>query len=41
MPGQMNSAFFAAMVRFTQNPGDLDSILASLDETQAAAYGTE
>jgi len=41
MPGQMNSAFFAAMVQFTQNPGDLDSILASLDETQAAAYGTE
>lgn len=41
MPGQMNSAFFGAMVQFTQNPGDLDNILATLDETQEAAYGTE
>jgi alpha-glucoside transport system substrate-binding protein len=38
MPTGMQSAFFAAMVEFTANPGDLDGILAGLDEVQATAY---
>ena len=38
MPGTMKAAFFAAMVAYAENPGDLDSILAGLDEVQAEAY---
>src|SRR5215212_219059 len=38
MPGTMKAAFFAAMVKFAENPGDLDQILADLDTTQAEAY---
>ena len=38
MPGTMKAAFFAAMVKFAENPGDLDQILADLDEVQAEAY---
>jgi alpha-glucoside transport system substrate-binding protein len=41
MPGTMKSAFFAAMVRFAENPGDLDAILADLDTTQAEAYAAQ
>ena len=37
-PGAMNDAFFQAVVAFAQNPGNLDSILADLDEVQADAY---
>ena len=39
MPGTMKAAFFAAMVKFAENPGDLDAILAELDGIQADAYG--
>ena len=35
----MNDAFFGAILDYVQNPDDLDSILESLDETQAEAYG--
>jgi alpha-glucoside transport system substrate-binding protein len=38
MPGTMKAAFFAAMVEYAENPGDLDSILANLDTIQAEAY---
>jgi alpha-glucoside transport system substrate-binding protein len=39
MPAEMGAAFLAAIVETVQNPGDLDSILATLDEAQASAYG--
>lgn len=39
MPGEMNSAFFTAMVNLASNPDDLDTILQTLDEVQASAYG--
>ncbi|HEX5590441.1 MAG TPA: ABC transporter substrate-binding protein [Candidatus Limnocylindrales bacterium] len=38
MPATMKAAFFTAMVEFAENPGDLDAILAGLDEVQATAY---
>ena len=38
MPATMKAAFFTAMVNYAENPGELDSILASLDEVQATAY---
>ena len=38
MPNEMNQAFFRAMVEFAQNPDQIDSILADLDETQQDAY---
>ena len=38
MPNAMNKAFFQAVTKFVQNPGDLDSILANLDQVQADAY---
>lgn len=38
MPAAMTDAFNRAMVAFAQNPGDLDSILSGLDESQADAY---
>lgn len=40
MPGTMKAAFFAALVKFAENPGDLDQILADLDAIQAEAYAT-
>lgn len=40
MPAEMGSAFLEAIVNGVQNPGDLDSILADLDEVQASAYGS-
>ena len=39
MPEAMNNAFFGAILAYIQNPGDLDNILAGLDEVQAEAYG--
>ncbi|MDQ3937349.1 MAG: ABC transporter substrate-binding protein [Chloroflexota bacterium] len=39
MPGEMNDAFFRAMVEVTANPGNLDAILQNLDDVQAQAYG--
>jgi alpha-glucoside transport system substrate-binding protein len=38
MPGEMNDAFFTAMVDFASNPGDIDTILQRLDQTQQQAY---
>jgi alpha-glucoside transport system substrate-binding protein len=38
MPGTMKAAFFTAMVEYAENPGNLDTILAGLDEVQATAY---
>jgi alpha-glucoside transport system substrate-binding protein len=38
MPGTLKAAFFTAMVDYAENPGNLDSILAKLDEVQATAY---
>jgi len=38
MPSAMNSAFWTAMLDVTKNPSKLDSVLASLDKTQASAY---
>ncbi|MBI3746380.1 MAG: extracellular solute-binding protein, partial [Chloroflexi bacterium] len=39
MPSAMNSAFWTAMLDITKDPSKLDSVLASLDKTQASAYG--
>lgn len=39
MGGQINSAFFAAMVEFADNPDNLDSILENLDQVTADAGG--
>jgi alpha-glucoside transport system substrate-binding protein len=38
MPAAMKAAFFTAMVEFAENPDQLDTILAGLDEVQATAY---
>jgi alpha-glucoside transport system substrate-binding protein len=38
MPEAMNSAFWSAMLEFTQDQSKLDSILANLDTVQASAY---
>ncbi len=38
MPAAMKAAFFSAMVKYAENPGDLDSILAELDTIQETAY---
>lgn len=38
MPEAMNTAFYTAVLNYVQKPSDLDSILASLDETQKTAY---
>jgi alpha-glucoside transport system substrate-binding protein len=38
MPNAMNKAFFQAVVKYVQNPSDLDSILANLDSVQTDAY---
>jgi len=38
MPPAMADAFNKAMVKFAANQGDLDSILSSLDKSQADAY---
>jgi alpha-glucoside transport system substrate-binding protein len=38
MPGAMNNAFKAAMVKLATNPAAIDTILADLDTVQADAY---
>ncbi|MFL5779288.1 MAG: ABC transporter substrate-binding protein [Chloroflexota bacterium] len=38
MPAAMVKPFNQAMVKFAQNPGDLDNILSQLDQVQADAY---
>jgi alpha-glucoside transport system substrate-binding protein len=39
MPNAMNEAFFRAIMEFSQNQDNLDSILQNLDSTQTDAYG--
>ncbi|HUR16021.1 MAG TPA: extracellular solute-binding protein [Candidatus Limnocylindrales bacterium] len=39
MPGEMNTAFFSAMVELATDPANIDSILQELDTVQASAYG--
>jgi alpha-glucoside transport system substrate-binding protein len=38
MPNAMKAAFFRSMVDFAENQGNLDAILASLDEVQTSSY---
>jgi alpha-glucoside transport system substrate-binding protein len=38
MPNAMKAAFFKSMVDFAENQGNLDTILASLDEVQTSSY---
>jgi alpha-glucoside transport system substrate-binding protein len=38
MPDQMQTGFWKAVLSFVQNPGQLSSILKTLDNTQAQAY---
>jgi alpha-glucoside transport system substrate-binding protein len=38
MPDQMQTGFWKAVLSFVQNPGQLSSILKTLDTTQAQAY---
>jgi alpha-glucoside transport system substrate-binding protein len=38
MPEAMNAAFWKGVLDYVQNPGSLDSILATLDRVQADAY---
>jgi alpha-glucoside transport system substrate-binding protein len=38
MPDAMNSAFWQAVLEFTTEPGQLDSILSQLDAVQASSY---
>jgi alpha-glucoside transport system substrate-binding protein len=38
MPNAMQAAYFKAVLDYVGNPGQLDSILAGLDKTQADAY---
>ena len=38
MPPAMQTAFYQAVINFVQNPGNLDSILSTLDQAQASAY---
>ena len=38
MPEAMNNAFFKGILDFVNNPSNLDSVLATLDKTQADAY---
>ncbi len=39
MPAEMGAAFLEGIVNTVQSPDDLDSILTTLDEVQASAYG--
>ncbi|MEP6638558.1 MAG: extracellular solute-binding protein [Chloroflexota bacterium] len=38
MPNAMNKAFFQAIVKYVQNPADIDTILGNLDTVQKDAY---
>ncbi len=39
MPSKMNNAFWSAVMNYVSNPGNLDSILANLDQVRKDAYG--
>ena len=38
MPSQVEDAFWKAMVKYIQNPGNLDSILSDVESTAQSAY---
>lgn len=38
MPGEMNNAFWSAVMSYVQNPGRLDSILRNLDQIRQDVY---
>jgi hypothetical protein len=38
MPADMQRAFWKSLLDFTNDPSQLDSILANLDQVQAASY---
>jgi alpha-glucoside transport system substrate-binding protein len=38
MPGRMNNEFWSAIMSYVENPGRLDSILRSLEQTRRQAY---
>jgi alpha-glucoside transport system substrate-binding protein len=40
MPPVVENAFWAAMLNYIKNPGNLDSILSSMESTAAQAYGS-
>ncbi len=39
MPTAMNDAFWKDILKYVQNPGQLDSILSDLDNVQSSSYG--
>jgi alpha-glucoside transport system substrate-binding protein len=39
-PGPLADAYNSAMVKYINNPGSLDSILSSLDQTEASAFSS-
>lgn len=40
MPSQVEDAFWKATLSYIQNPGQLDSILSTMESTAASAYGS-
>jgi alpha-glucoside transport system substrate-binding protein len=40
MPSKMNNAFWSAVMNYVANPGNLDSILANLDQVRKDAYSS-
>ena len=38
MPSEVNQQFFSAVTDFVSNPGNLDQILAAMEETRQSAY---
>ena len=40
MPSQVENAFWKATLNYIQNPGQLDSILSSMESTASSAYGS-
>jgi len=38
MPGEMNNAFWSAVMNYVENPSDLDSILEQLEKVRQEAY---
>ncbi|MBN2544720.1 MAG: carbohydrate ABC transporter substrate-binding protein, partial [Spirochaetes bacterium] len=38
MSGQMNNAFWSAVVKFVENPADIDNILSELEKVRKEAY---
>jgi hypothetical protein len=38
MPGEMNNAFWTAVMNYVENPSDLDSILEQLEKVRQEAY---